>query len=193
MNILDLFLANNKGYCLTGFGEKVHIRVLSARSSLFPNLGQNKALEFGKAFESMTTDVAAELHDLQDQGKSILLEGAQGSLLDIDHGTYPFVTSSNTTAGAASSGTGLGATDIDYVLGITKAYTTRVGSGPFPTELFCDVGAYLAEKGHEFGTTTGRARRTGWFDAVALRSTREKIVYFPVTAFRYTQVVKAKL
>jgi len=97
-----------------------------------------KALDFGQQLKQMNADVTAELHALQDQGKSILLEGAQGSLLDIDHGTYPYVTSSNTTAGAASSGTGLGVTDIDYVLGITKAYTTRVGSGSFPTELFDD-------------------------------------------------------
>jgi len=90
-------------------------------------------------------------------------------LLDIDHGTYPFVTSSNTTAGAASTGTGLGPLSLDYVMGITKAYTTRVGSGPFPTELFCDIGEHLAIKGKEVGTTTGRKRRTGWFDAVALR------------------------
>src|SRR5690606_10452113 len=98
-----------------------------------------------------------------------LLEGAQGSLLDIDHGTYPFVTSSNTTAGSAATGSGLGVTDIDYVLGITKAYTTRVGSGPFPTELFDEDGMKLAERGVEFGATTGRPRRCGWLDLVALK------------------------
>ena len=97
------------------------------------------------------------------------LKGAQGSLLDIDHGTYPYVTSSNTTAGGTATGTGFGPLYLDYVLGITKAYTTRVGSGPFPTELHCEIGQYLGEKGHEFGTTTGRSRRCGWFDAVALR------------------------
>ncbi|MFK8012350.1 MAG: adenylosuccinate synthase [Marinicellaceae bacterium] len=128
-----------------------------------------QALDFGKQLEQMNTDVTAELHNMQDQGKSILLEGAQGSLLDIDHGTYPFVTSSNTTAGAASSGTGLGVTDIDYVLGITKAYTTRVGSGPFPTELFDDDGKMMAKNGVEFGATTGRPRRCGWLDLVALK------------------------
>jgi adenylosuccinate synthase len=89
--------------------------------------------------------------------------------LDIDHGTYPFVTSSNTTAGSTATGSGFGPLYLDYVLGITKAYTTRVGSGPFPTELHCEIGRYLGEKGHEFGTTTGRERRCGWFDAVALR------------------------
>jgi adenylosuccinate synthase len=90
-------------------------------------------------------------------------------LLDIDHGTYPYVTSSNTTAGGAATGTGLGPRYLDYVLGITKAYTTRVGGGPFPTELFDEIGEYLVERGHEFGSTTGRRRRCGWFDAVALR------------------------
>jgi len=128
-----------------------------------------QALDFGQQLKEMNTDVTAELHKLQEHGKSILLEGAQGSLLDIDHGTYPFVTSSNTTAGAASSGTGLGVTDIDYVLGITKAYTTRVGSGPFPTELFDDDGKMMAKNGVEFGATTGRPRRCGWLDLVALK------------------------
>ena len=102
-------------------------------------------------------------------GESILFEGAQGTFLDIDHGTYPFVTSSNTVAAAASTGTGVGPRNIDYVLGIVKAYTTRVGAGPFPTELFDDDGAHLARVGAEFGATTGRPRRCGWFDAVALR------------------------
>ncbi|MEH6570450.1 MAG: adenylosuccinate synthase [Halioglobus sp.] len=118
----------------------------------------------------MVTDVTATLHEYRANEQSIMFEGAQGSLLDIDHGTYPFVTSSNTTAGGTATGSGFGPLYLDYVLGITKAYTTRVGSGPFPTELFDDVGAHLAEKGHEFGATTGRPRRCGWFDAVALRS-----------------------
>lgn len=103
------------------------------------------------------------------EGKRILFEGAQGMLLDCDHGTYPYVTSSNTLAGAAFVGSGLGIRHIGYVLGITKAYTTRVGSGPFPTELDDDIGKYLGEKGHEFGTVTGRQRRCGWFDAVLTR------------------------
>ncbi len=128
-----------------------------------------QALNYGEQLKMTSADVTADLHDLQEQGKPILLEGAQGSLLDIDHGTYPFVTSSNTTAGAASTGTGLGVTDINYVLGITKAYTTRVGSGPFPTELFDDDGAMLAKNGVEFGATTGRPRRCGWLDLVALK------------------------
>lgn len=117
----------------------------------------------------MIADVTAILHDLRRQGASIMFEGAQGSLLDIDHGTYPYVTSSNTTAGGTSTGSGFGPLYLDYILGITKAYTTRVGGGPFPTELSCDIGQRLAEKGHEFGSTTGRARRCGWFDAVALK------------------------
>lgn len=117
----------------------------------------------------MIADVTAILHDLRRQGASIMFEGAQGSLLDIDHGTYPYVTSSNTTAGGTSTGSGFGPLYLDYILGITKAYTTRVGGGPFPTELSCEVGQRLAEKGHEFGSTTGRARRCGWFDAVALK------------------------
>jgi adenylosuccinate synthase len=117
----------------------------------------------------MVGDVSGELHQLRDEGKRILFEGAQGALLDIDHGTYPYVTSSNTTIGGVCTGAGVGPDAIDYVLGIPKAYTTRVGSGPFPTELFDDVGAGIAERGHEFGATTGRPRRCGWLDAVALR------------------------
>jgi len=128
-----------------------------------------QALELGRYFESMVGDVSARLHELGESGKKILYEGAQGSLLDIDHGTYPFVTSSNTTVGAACTGTGVGPNAISYVLGITKAYTTRVGSGPFPTELNDEVGATLGERGDEFGATTGRPRRCGWLDAVALR------------------------
>lgn len=104
-------------------------------------------------------------------GRKILFEGAQGALLDIDHGTYPYVTSSNTVAGSAASGTGIGPGALDYVLGITKAYTTRVGEGPFPTELLDDVGRTLGTKGHEFGVVTGRPRRCGWFDAVLVRQT----------------------
>lgn len=109
------------------------------------------------------------LDQARKSGKRILYEGAQGMLLDIDHGTYPFVTSSNTVAGQAAAGSGQGPNAIDYVLGIAKAYTTRVGSGPFPTELHDDIGKGLGERGHEFGTVTGRPRRCGWFDAVLVR------------------------
>jgi adenylosuccinate synthase len=111
------------------------------------------------------------LNEKRKSGKRILFEGAQGALLDIDFGTYPFVTSSNVLAGQASAGTGIGPNSIDFVLGIVKAYTTRVGEGPFPTELFDDDGQRLGERGHEFGTTTGRQRRCGWFDAVLVRQT----------------------
>ncbi len=128
-----------------------------------------EAKDWAAALLPMKADVTKILHDARKAGADILFEGAQGSLLDIDHGTYPFVTSSNTTAGGAATGTGFGPLYIDYVLGITKAYTTRVGSGPFPTELHCETGTYLSVKGHEVGTTTGRERRCGWFDAVALQ------------------------
>ncbi|MCU0816865.1 MAG: adenylosuccinate synthase [Cypionkella sp.] len=111
------------------------------------------------------------MHDARRAGKRILFEGAQGSLLDVDFGTYPYVTSSNTLAGMAATGTGLGPTAVDFVLGIVKAYTTRVGEGPFPTELFDSDGERLGERGHEFGTVTGRKRRCGWFDAVLVRQT----------------------
>lgn len=127
------------------------------------------AVQWADILLPMMADVTGLLHEAREAGEHILFEGAQGSLLDIDHGTYPYVTSSNTTAGSTATGSGFGPLYLDYVLGITKAYTTRVGSGPFPTELHCDVGRYLGEKGHEFGTTTGRERRCGWFDAVALR------------------------
>ena len=118
----------------------------------------------------MIADVTAILHECRKTDAKIMFEGAQGSLLDIDHGTYPYVTSSNTTAGGTATGSGFGPLYLDYVLGITKAYTTRVGSGPFPTELFDTTGEHLASRGHEFGATTGRPRRCGWFDAVALRN-----------------------
>ena len=123
----------------------------------------------GEEIRPMAADVTDLLHDYRKKGEHILFEGAQGSLLDIDLGTYPYVTSSNTTAGGTATGSGFGPLFLDYVLGITKAYTTRVGSGPFPTELFDEVGERLAIKGNEVGTTTGRGRRCGWFDAVALR------------------------
>lgn len=129
----------------------------------------NSALQQADFIKNMCIDVTGELHKHITQGEKLLMEGAQGSLLDIDHGTYPFVTSSNTTSGSAATGSGLGATHIDYVLGITKAYTTRVGGGPFPTELFDKDGAELAERGVEFGATTGRPRRCGWLDLVALK------------------------
>ena len=126
-------------------------------------------LDLAHFISPMVGDVSGELHTLRAVGKRILFEGAQGALLDIDHGTYPYVTSSNTTVGGVCTGAGVGPDAIDYVLGITKAYTTRVGAGPFPTELFDEVGAGIAERGAEFGATTGRPRRCGWLDAVALQ------------------------
>ena len=130
-------------------------------------------LKLGEMIIPMLTDVGEELNQFQLQGQNILFEGAQGALLDIDHGTYPYVTSSNTTAGGAATGTGVGPLAIDYVLGITKAYSTRVGNGPFPTELDDHYGEHLGVKGHEFGATTGRKRRCGWFDAVSMRKSAQ--------------------
>ncbi len=129
----------------------------------------DKAMEYAEVIAPVTADVTDILSQLAASGESILFEGAQGTFLDIDHGTYPFVTSSNTVAAAASTGTGVGPRNLDYILGIVKAYTTRVGAGPFPTELFDDTGEHIARVGAEFGATTGRPRRVGWFDAVALR------------------------
>ncbi|TCV87388.1 adenylosuccinate synthase [Sulfurirhabdus autotrophica] len=129
----------------------------------------DETLALAERIKPMVGDVPRLLYEANKAGKNLLFEGAQGTLLDIDHGTYPFVTSSNCTAGGAATGSGVGPHTLHYVLGITKAYTTRVGSGPFPTELFDEVGKFLAERGHEFGSTTGRARRCGWFDAAALK------------------------
>ncbi len=129
----------------------------------------DQALQQGEILVPMLADVTDMIHQISRRGGGILFEGAQGTLLDIDHGTYPYVTSSNCTAGAAAAGSGASPVSFNYVLGIVKAYTTRVGGGPFPTELFDDVGKHLAEKGHEFGSTTGRPRRCGWIDIVALR------------------------
>ena len=135
----------------------------------------DEVLSYRDKLLSLIVDVPAVIDGYRKAGKNIMFEGAQGTLLDIDQGTYPFVTSSNTTAGGACTGSGIGPKDIDYILGITKAYTTRVGAGPFPTELFDHdnddptIGQHLANVGHEVGATTGRNRRCGWFDAVALR------------------------
>lgn len=129
----------------------------------------DQSLEQAEILKPMVADVSEILRTTHNNGGNILFEGAQGALLDVDHGTYPYVTSSNTTAGGAATGTGVGPGYLDYVLGIVKAYTTRVGSGPFPTELDDAYGRHLASRGAEFGATTGRARRCGWFDAVGLR------------------------
>ena len=160
------------------FAEKLRA-VLDYHNFLLEKYYGVATIEFEKTFDEamqaaeiiapITIDVTQVLQDHMDAGDSILFEGAQGTFLDIDHGTYPYVTSSNTVAAAASTGTGIGPRNLDYVLGIVKAYTTRVGAGPFPTELFDDKGEHLARVGAEFGATTGRPRRCGWFDAVALR------------------------
>ena len=126
-------------------------------------------LAMAEKLAPLITDVTLALHQLRGTDANVLFEGAQGAMLDVDHGTYPFVTSSNTTAGFAGTGTGLGPRVFDAVLGIVKAYTTRVGAGPFPTELFDEYGEHLSRVGHEFGSVTGRRRRCGWFDSVALR------------------------
>ena len=128
-----------------------------------------ESLAMGERLRPLVTDVTALLETYRRQGVNLLFEGAQGAMLDIDHGTYPYVTSSNTTAGGAATGSGLGPRYFSEVLGVVKAYATRVGAGPFPTELFDATGTHLVERGHEFGSTTGRRRRCGWFDAVALR------------------------
>ena len=129
----------------------------------------DEAIGYAERIRPLVADVPRMLYEANRAGHNLLFEGAQGSLLDVDHGTYPYVTSSNCLAGAASAGAGIAPQALHYVLGITKAYTTRVGSGPFPTELDDDVGRHLAARGNEFGSTTGRARRVGWFDAAALK------------------------
>jgi adenylosuccinate synthase len=125
--------------------------------------------EYAQRIEPLVADTVAIVHDALHAGRNVLMEGAQATFLDLDHGTYPFVTSSNPVAGGACTGTGLGPRDIDRVIGIAKAYVTRVGAGPFPTELSDDLGELLVDRGHEYGTVTGRRRRCGWFDAVMAR------------------------
>ncbi len=145
----------------------------------------DEQLGYAEKVKPIVTDVTATLNALRNAGADVMFEGAQGALLDVDHGTYPFVTSSNTTAGYAATGTGLGPRAIDYVLGIVKAYTTRVGAGPFPTEIFDEAGEHLSRVGHEFGSVTGRRRRCGWFDAVALR---RSIVHSSVSGLCITKL-----
>jgi len=129
----------------------------------------DEQLSYAERVKPLVSDITQTLARLREEGRDVMFEGAQGAMLDVDHGTYPYVTSSNTTGGFAATGTGLGPRAFDYVLGIVKAYTTRVGGGPFPTELFDEYGEHLSRVGHEFGAVTGRKRRCGWFDAVSLR------------------------
>ena len=145
----------------------------------------DELLALSETIAPLVTDVTLALHGLRKSGANVLFEGAQGAMLDVDLGTYPFVTSSNTTASFAGTGTGLGPRVFDYVLGIVKAYTTRVGAGPFPTELFDGYGEHLSRVGHEFGSVTGRRRRCGWFDSVALR---RSIVHSSVSGLCVTKL-----
>jgi adenylosuccinate synthase len=142
-------------------------------------------LALSEKIAPLVTDVTAALNALRKSDANVLFEGAQGAMLDVDLGTYPFVTSSNTTAGFAGTGTGIGPRSFDYVIGIVKAYTTRVGAGPFPTELFDETGEHLSRVGHEFGSVTGRRRRCGWFDSVALR---RSIVHSSVSGLCITKL-----
>ncbi len=145
------------------------LKVLHKSEAVSPDETLEYLLKKAERLLPLVGDVSVEIAEMVGAGKPLLFEGAQGALLDIDHGTYPYVTSSNCVAGAAAAGSGVGPSYLNYILGITKAYTTRVGSGPFPTELRDEVGKRLAERGVEFGATTGRPRRCGWFDAVAMR------------------------
>ena len=159
------------------FADTVRARAI-AENTLIEQAGEEpldvdeiveRFVEFGRRLQPYVADTVTLLHDALAQGSQVLLEGAQATFLDLDHGTYPFVTSSNPTAGGACAGTGLGPRDIDRIVGITKAYTTRVGAGPFPTELLDADGDTLIDVGKEFGTVTGRRRRAGWLDCVMLR------------------------
>ena len=167
----DLFmpeLAKERLHALAEY-HNFQLQEYYKQPTIDPEVVFSDLMKHFSAIKQVVGDVSQVLLQAHTAGKKVLFEGAQGSFLDIDHGTYPFVTSSNTIAGAALPGTGVGPDYIDSVLGVMKAYTTRVGSGPFPTELHDDVGAMLAEKGHEFGSTTGRPRRCGWLDLVAMR------------------------
>ncbi|MCJ2512659.1 MAG: adenylosuccinate synthetase, partial [Candidatus Thermoplasmatota archaeon] len=145
------------------------LRELYSWETIDPEEAYAKLHEWGERLAPYVADTGVRIDNALRAGQTVLLEGAQGTLLDIDHGTYPFVTSSNTVSGNAAAGSGIPATAIDDIFGVTKAYTTRVGEGPFPTELFGELNKCIAEKGGEFGTTTGRNRRCGWLDLVVLR------------------------
>ncbi|MCT7727869.1 MAG: adenylosuccinate synthase, partial [Lactobacillus iners] len=163
------------------FEEKLRFN-LNEKNALFVNVYGKEALKFEDIFEKYwklgqelkkyVTDTSVIVNDAIDNDDKVLFEGAQGVMLDIDQGTYPFVTSSNTVTGGIATGIGIGPSKVDTVIGICKAYTTRVGAGPFPTELLDETGNYIRETGHEYGTVTGRPRRVGWFDSVALRHSK---------------------
>jgi adenylosuccinate synthase len=167
-DLLDEKIMRQKVDAALDFKNQVLVKVYNHRA-LDPNQVVDTVLEQGSKFLNRIADTRLLLNQALERGENVLLEGSQGTLLDVDHGTYPFVTSSNPTSGGASAGSGIGPTRITTVIGILKAYTTRVGSGPFPTELTDEMGERLRKTGGEFGVTTGRSRRTGWFDAVIAR------------------------
>ncbi|MEJ2854771.1 MULTISPECIES: adenylosuccinate synthase [unclassified Saccharothrix] len=167
-DLLDEKILRQKVEAALDFKNQVLVKVYN-RKALDPEQVVDAVLEHGAKFTDRIADTRLLLNNALERGETVLLEGSQGTLLDVDHGTYPFVTSSNPTSGGASAGSGIGPTRITTVIGILKAYTTRVGSGPFPTELNDEMGEHLRKTGGEFGVTTGRSRRTGWFDAVIAR------------------------
>ncbi|RKT51620.1 adenylosuccinate synthase [Saccharothrix australiensis] len=167
-DVLDEKILRQKVEAALDFKNQVLVKVYN-RKALDPEQVVDSVLEHGARFASRIADTRLLLNQALERGETVLLEGSQGTLLDVDHGTYPFVTSSNPTSGGASAGSGIGPSRITTVIGILKAYTTRVGSGPFPTELNDEMGEHLRKTGGEFGVTTGRSRRTGWFDAVIAR------------------------
>ncbi|MBB5954513.1 adenylosuccinate synthase [Saccharothrix tamanrassetensis] len=167
-DLLDEKILRQKVEAALDLKNQMLVKVYN-RKALDPEQVVDSVLEHGAKFASRIADTRLLLNQALERGETVLLEGSQGTLLDVDHGTYPFVTSSNPTSGGASAGSGIGPSRITTVIGILKAYTTRVGSGPFPTELNDDMGEHLRKTGGEFGVTTGRSRRTGWFDAVIAR------------------------
>ncbi|NKQ55910.1 adenylosuccinate synthase [Amycolatopsis sp. K13G38] len=167
-DLLDEKIFRQKVEAALEFKNQVLVKVYN-RKALEADQVADEVLAAGEKFAHRIADTRLQLNKALERGETVLLEGSQGTLLDVDHGTYPFVTSSNPTSGGASAGSGIGPGRITTVLGILKAYTTRVGSGPFPTELNDEMGEHLRKQGGEFGVTTGRSRRTGWFDAVIAR------------------------
>lgn len=167
----DLFDENILRQKVAGaLDQKNHLLIkLYNRRAIDPQLVADELLSYAERLRPMVVDTGLELHRALERGETVLFEGGQATMLDVDHGTYPFVTSSNATSGGAVTGSGIAPNQIDRVIAVIKAYTTRVGAGPFPTELFDEWGEFLSEKGHEFGTTTGRRRRTGWYDAPIAR------------------------
>lgn len=167
-DIFDEGILRQKVEAALEFKNQVLVKIYNRRAISVDEI-VDELLSFRDLLEPMVCDTALMLHDAMQEGKTVLFEAGQATMLDIDHGTYPFVTSSNATAGGASTGSGMPPHQIDRVIAVIKAYTTRVGSGPFPTELFDEAGEHLAKVGHEFGTTTGRPRRCGWYDAPMAR------------------------